>query len=75
MKEGWWQQCHAAVSKCLYNYICIILSKGGEERAHRDYNKDLNEKNSDKAQLWWFTPVILALRRWRQEDCESRPVW
>jgi hypothetical protein len=20
--------------------------------------------------LWWHTPVILALERWRQEDCE-----
>jgi hypothetical protein len=63
-KKGGCQQCHASVSKCTNNDVCIILSR-----------QILNGRNSAEVHLWWCTLVIPALRRWRQEDCESEAAW
>jgi hypothetical protein len=32
-------------------------------------------KKSIKSQVWWYVPVIPALRRLRQEDMSSRSAW
>jgi hypothetical protein len=33
-------------------------------------NYSLGNKSSFCSQMWWYTPVILALERLRKEDCE-----
>jgi hypothetical protein len=38
-------------------------------------NLSKSQFKKKKCRVWWCIPIILALRRLRQEDYEFRPAW